>query len=198
MFNEYYYIDRLENPIYFSIITLNNSVETTLYSGKQLLRRKSFQRGIHILQKDGIKLKVDIRWFKVIPELRVNNEIQIPEKIKRKELKRKLQFLKIHNELNPREFPKTSFKIKSLKTPLILIVIGSIWQVLIGTKGKYWEIPSMIIFVIAYIFLFGGLIDKVPERHMDNETKGKFKFILGIAGMILTQIIIGKILNLTK
>lgn len=198
MFNEYYYIDRLEKPIYFSIITLNNSVETTLYSGKQLLRRKSLQRGIHILQKDDITLKVDIKWFKVIPELRVNNEIQILEKIKRKELKRKLHFLKIHNELNPKEIPKEPFKIRSIKTPIILITIGSIWQVLIGTKGKFWEIPSMIIFVIAYIYLLGGLIDKVPDRHMDNETKGKFKFIIGIAGMILTQIIIGKILNLTK
>lgn len=198
MFNEYYYIDRFEKPIYFSIITLNNSVETTLYFGKQLLERKSLQRGIHILQKDDIKLKVDIKWFKVIPELRVNQEILIPEKIKRKELKRKLQFLNIHNELNPREFPKTPFKIKSLETPLILIAIGSIWQVLIGTKGKFWEIPSMIIFVIAHIYLFGGLIDKVPDRHMDNETKGKFKFIIGITGMILTQIIIGKILNLIK
>jgi hypothetical protein len=134
----------------------------------------------------------------VIPELRVNNEIQIPEKIKRKELKSKLQFLNINNELNPRESPKKPFKVKSLKTPLILIVIGSIWQVSIGTKGKFWEVPSMIIFVIAYIYLFGGLIDKVPDRHMDNETKGNFKFIIGIAGMILTQIIIGKILNLTK
>lgn len=198
MFNEYYYIDRLEKPIYFSIITLNNSVETTLYSGNQLLRRKSLQRRIHILQKDEIELKVHIKWFKVIPELRVNNDIQIPEKLKRNELKRKLQFLNIHNELNPREFPKEPFKIKSLRTPLILIAIGSIWQVLLGTKGRFWEIPSMIIFVIAYIYLFGGLIDKVPERHMDNETKGKFKFVLGIAGMIVTQIIIGKILNLTK
>ena len=198
MFNEYYYIDKLEKPIYFSIITLNNSVETTLYAGKQLLRRKSLQRGIHILQKDDIKLKIDIKWFKVLPELRVNNELQVPEKIRRKELKRKLQFLKIHNELNPRETPKTSFKLRSIKTPLLLIIIGSTWQVLIGTKGKIWEIPSMILFVIAYIYLFGGIIDKIPDRHMDNETKGKFKFLFGIAGMILTQIIIGKILNLTK
>ena len=198
MFNEYYYINILGKPIYISIITLNNSVETTLYLGNRLLRRKSLQRGIHILQKDNIKLKVDIKWFKVIPELIINNEIQILEKIKRKELKSKLNYLKIHNELNPREIPKTPFNIRSIKTPLILIIIGSIWQVLIGTKGKFWEIPSIIIFVIAYIYLFGGLIDKIPDRHMNDETKGNFKLILGIAGMILTQIIIGKILNLTK
>ena len=198
MFNEYYYLNRSEAPIYFSIITLNNSVEITLYAGNQLLKRKSLQRGIHILQKDNIKLKVHIKWFKVVPELKVNSEITKPEKLKRKELRRKLKLFKINNELNPKEIPKAPFKIKSLKTPLVLITIGSIWQVQFGTKGKFWEVPSMIIFVIAYIYLFGNLIDNVPDRHMDNETKGKFKFLIGIAGMIGTQIIISKILNLTK
>ena len=63
-------------------------------------------------------------------------------------------------------------------------------------KGRFWEIPSMIILIIAYVYLFGGLIDRIPERHVDGETRGKLKFIVGLAGMAATQISIDKILNL--
>lgn len=198
MFNDYYYIDKLEPPIYFSIITLNNAVETTLYQGNKLIKRKSLQKGVHILEKDNLKLKVQIKWFKAIPELRQDNVIIIPQKLKRKELRIKLKEHNISNELNPKEVAKKPFKILSLKAPAILLSIGALWQIIFDGKGKFWDVPSMIIFVIAYIYLFGSFIDKVPDRHMDEETKGKFKFIIGIVGMIFTQIIIGKLITLFK
>lgn len=198
MFNEYYFVDKLEQPIYFSIITLNNSIESTLYVGNQLIRRKSHYYGIHVLQKDDIKLKVHVKAFKVIPELSVNNEILKPEKLKRKELRKKLDLLSINNELNPRKIPKKPFEIKSFRMPLVLIFIGGICQVLINSKVKFGEIPSMILFFIAYIYLFSGSIDKLPERLINKDTKGKLKFIVGIAGMIVTKILISKMLNLIK
>lgn len=198
MFNEYYFTESQEEPVYFSIITLNNAVETSLYKGKQLVRRNSLQRGIHLLQKDNISLKVHIKWFKAIPELKIDNNIVEPVKLKRKELRNKLEELNYFNELNPKVLPKEPFKISSLTTPAILLGIGILWQVLTNHKGKLWEIPSMILFFITSIYLFGSLIDKVPERYMDSTTKGKYKFLIGMAGMISTQIILSKLITILR
>lgn len=193
MFNEYYYIEKTEEPVYFSIITLNNSVETSLYKGKRLEIRKSLQRGIHLLRKDNLSLKIQIKWFRVIPELKIDNEVVSLVKVNRKELRNKLKEHNITNELNPKTLPKEPIKITSLKTPGIIIIIGTIWQILMEDKAGFWQIPSMILFIIAYVSLFGNRIDKIPQRRMDDETKVKFKFIVGIAGMAITQIIISKL-----
>ena len=197
MFNEYYYTNEFEEPIYFSIITLNNSVETSLYIGNKLVRRKSLQRGIHQLIKNEVSLKIQIKWFKAIPKLRVNNQLVEAQKLKRKQLRVKLAELGITNEINPKILPKEPYNYRKLIVPLILITIGVIWGFLTDGRGKFWDIPAMLLFLIAYIQLFGGLIEKVSDRHMNSETKGKLKLIIGVAGMIFTQILIEKIINLT-
>jgi len=193
MFNEYYYTDLYQEPIYVSILTLNNSVETTLYIGSKLARRQSLQRGLHVLEKDDVKLKLKIKWFEAIPELTIADEKVELKKIKRKDLREILITLGINNALNPKEKPKKAFDIKKLRGPFFLIVAGTIWEVLTQDMGQLWNVPSMLIFTIAYVIVFSPLIDKVPERHMDTDTKGKFKFILGIGAMIFTQIIIDKL-----
>lgn len=198
MFDEYYYTDLTETPIYFSIITLNNSVETTLYKGNKLIVRKSLQKGIHILKKKDVELKVKLKWFEATPELRVNGKIVSPQKVKRKELREKLKVLKITNELNPKSNIDDKRNFIYLKTPVILLSIGAIWQVTFNEKGKLWAIPSMIIFFIAFIYLFGSIIDRIPERYLDSETKVKIKFLLGFAGMVSTQMIINKIIHYTS
>jgi len=195
MFDEYYYTAQVETPIYISIITLNNSVETTIYTGNKLAKRKSLKRGIHILEIQDIRLKVQIKWFSVILELKVNNEIINLQKLKRKVLRKKLQELQITNELNPKKKPRKPFKISSLKTPAFLLTIGIVLQISTRGKSNLWEIPSMILYITTYIYLFSSLIDRIPDRHVDIETKGKLKLLIGLAGMIFTQIFIDKVIN---
>ncbi|MEO1260511.1 MAG: hypothetical protein AAFZ15_17070 [Bacteroidota bacterium] len=195
MFNEYYYTASADEPIYCSIITLNNSVETSLYKGKKLLVRKSLQIGIHQLKKEDIELRVQIKWFKVIPELRINNKLIAFQKLKRKQLRSKLIDYGINNEINPKKQPKEPFNYRRLRFPSILILLGITWDVFTKGKGKFWDIPSMIIFVIAYAMIFSPLVDRIPDRHLNTETKGKLKLVTGIVGMGLTQVLIRKILQ---
>ncbi len=173
---------------------MGRHVEVSLYEGKRLLRRKSLDTGIHVLKNNGIYLKVQLKWFKVIPELRIEEQKIELKKLKRKELGILLSEQNIHNELNPRKSPKKPFNYGKLKIAVVLIVIGVLWTIMIKDKGKFWSIPSTLIFIIAFFQISSPLIEKVPERFMDSETKGKFKLILGIAGMIATQIIIGKLI----
>lgn len=195
---DYYYIDHDNNPIYFSIIAINNAYEATVYKGDKLVIRNSFQRGTHIFKKENISLKVQTKMLKFISELQIDDAIVTPQKLKRKELRNKLQELGIVNEINPKVLPKKPFNIMDYKIPLVLLVIAIIWQVLVHGKGKFWDVPAMILFVVAYIGLFGGLIDRVPERYMDTSTRGKFKLIIGVVGMVLTQILISKLINFSK
>lgn len=198
MFNEYYYLDHFGGPIYISIITLNNAEETSIYKGNRLILRKSLRKGNHLLQKDNISLNLEIKTFKVIPELRVDNQLVTPVKLKRKELKNKLAELNINNDINPKLQPKEPFKFKSIITPIIFILIGALPRILTQDKVRILLIPSMIIFFVASIYLFGGLVNRIPERHADDRTKGKLKFLIGIAGLILIEVIISNIENLLK
>ena len=197
MFNDYYYLEREEEEaIYFSIITINNAVETSLYQGRRLLSRQSLQRGVHLLKKDKLSLKVQIKWFKVIPELKIDGEVYVPEKLKRKELQKKLATLNIHNEINPKEIPKEPFQLKSIISPLIIITLGALWQWLSHDWGKLWGIPNLILYFIASISLFGSLVDRIPKRHINDETRGKLMLIIGIFGMMTTLTLIDKLIIL--
>lgn len=195
MFYDLYITTKYEEPIYFSIIALSKSVEVSLYIGKKLVRRKSLQRGLHVLEKDNIKLKVQLKTFKAIPELSIENEKIEVEKLKRKDFIKILTDLNIHNELNPIKKAPQAFNYKKLIAPSILIFIGTICQLTISNNGKFYEVPSMLFFIIAYYQLFSPLINKVPQWHMDDETKGKFKFLAGLGFMILTHILIDELIK---
>ncbi len=190
MFNEYYITTKYKEPIYFSIITINQSAETSLYIGNKIARRNSLQRGFHVLEKDNIQLKLQLKMFKAIPELYVDNEKVDVEKVKRKELRTILENLNIHNELNPKKVPRKPFNYRKLIAPGILIFLGALWQYAMRNFSGFWEIPSLLFYIIAYFQLFSPLVDRVPDRHMDEETKGKFKLLAGIGLMILTQILV--------
>lgn len=151
--------------------------------------------GQHQLVKDNMDLHIQLKWFKVILELRIDNEPVPFRKVKRKELKAKLMDLGITNEINPNVGPKEPFNYRRLKGPFILITVGVTWQVLTEGSGKFWEVPAMILFIIAYAQIFSPVIDRVPDRHLDADSKGKFKFLAGMAGMIITLIITSKITN---
>ena len=187
MFNEYYYSNKFKEPIYCSIITLNNAVETTLYIGNKLARRKSLQRGFHVLSKDDVKLKLRLKWLKAIPEFWIDNQKVVFQKLKRKELRKELKRLNIHNEINPRERPRAPYDYRQLITPTILIFCGIIWQLLTTKLGNSWWIPSALFLVIGYFQIVSPLIDKIPDRHIPEETRVQLKLILSIVSMILTQ-----------
>jgi len=195
MFNIYYITTDYEEPIFFSIITINKTEETSLYIGKKLVRRKSLQEGFHILKKDNIELRLQIKLLKVLPELYIDNKKIEIQKQKRNEIQKILNDFNIYNDINPKKKPKQTFQYKKLKTPIILLFLGGLWQITMEKHGKFWEIPSIILFMTAYYQLFSPLIDKIPERYLDEETKGKFKLISGFIFMIITQIIIDKLIN---
>jgi len=190
MFNEYYITTKYEEPIYFSIITINKSAETSLYFGNKIVRRKSLQRGFHVLEKDNVQLKLQLKMFKALPELYIDNKKVDVEKIKRKELRAILEELNIHNALNPKKVPRQPFNFRKLIAPGILIFLGALWQYLMRNFSGFWEIPSILFYIIAYFQIFSPMINRVPDRHMDEETKGKFKLLVGFGFMILTQVLV--------
>lgn len=195
MFYEFYYTDQHEEPIYCSIITEDENHEASLYIGNKLVKRQSVKKGVHVLKKDDVILNLVMHRFSTAPALKINNEsVELP-KVKRKEIKAKLTALGIHNEINPRPEPKEPFKISSIIVPLIIIGIGIGLQLLTRNMHKFWQIPSMILMVIAYFQLSSPLINKIPNRFLDTATSGKFKLIFGIAGMALTQDLIHKVIN---
>ncbi len=196
MYTKYcYYKEETGNPIYFSIIPINKYIEVSLYEGKNLVKRKSLNSGMEVLKNNDVSLKVQIGFLKATPELRINNKIVVPQKLKRKELRNKLEELGINNEINPIPVPSKPFDFKSLKVPMILLVIGLIWETIIIGKHKLWEIPSILILILAYIMMFGNLIDRIPDRHMNQNAKSQTKLVVGILGAMLTKTIFDKIVK---
>lgn len=195
MYNNYYYSDQFSEPIYLSVITINKAVETTLYVGSKLVLRKSLYLGsAEVFRKDNLLLNIQLKWFKVILNLQRDGEPVALDKLSRKELRMKLQALNIHNELNPNSEAEPPLEYQYLKTPLILLAAGLIWDFLTSGRGGLSDIPAMILLVIAYYQIFSPLIDRVSDRYMDVDTKSKFKLLAGLAGMILTQILIDKLI----
>lgn len=195
MFNEYYYTEINQELVYCSIITLNNAVETSLYIGKRLVKRHSLQEGVHQLKEGHVELTIQITKNKVVAALKINDEVVEFQKLSRKEIGAKLAANGINNELNPEQKAKAPFNYRQFGLTLFLIILGVIWDVFTLDKGKYWSIPSMIILSIAYFQIFSPLLDRVPERYMDISTRGKFKLVFSVGGMILTQILVSTIIK---
>lgn len=197
MFDCYYYKDPQGEPVYFSIRIVDEVYEISLYQGNSLLKRKSARnRGLHILEKDDFKLKVILKLFKSIPELKIQGNIVDIQKIKRKALRKVLQDHNITNELNPKKIPLKPFKLASIKLPLILLLIGIIIRSVFRNTGAFSELPGIILFTLAYMNIFGSLVNRIPDWHLDTKNKAKFKFIVGFVGAILTMISLEFIINL--
>ncbi len=197
MFDCYYYKDPQDKPVYFSIRLVDEAYEISLYQGNRLLKRKSTQnRGTHLLDKDEFKLKVILKLFKSIPELKIKGEVVDIQKLKRKALRKILQEHSITNDLNPKKIPLKPFKLASIKFPLMLLGIAIIIRTTLRNKGAFSELPSIILCTLAYMNMFGSLVDRIPDWHLDNKNKPKLKFLLGFIGAILTMIILDLIINL--
>ena len=198
MYNDYYYNGDKENPIYLSIITQNKSVEISLYQSNELLLRESRYMGSHVLYKDDIQLMVKLKMFKINLELTIGEQVIALEKIKRKALCAFLDTLKINNDINPVKLPKEPLTWKRFKTPLILILISVIYTYLTRDFGKFSEIPSMIILLIAYYQLFSPLINRVHDYTIDRDTKGKLKFVSAFVFTFLTHVLVDHLIQSFK
>ena len=194
MYNDYYYNGDNENPIYLSIITQNKSVEISLYQSNELLLRESRYMGSHVLYKDDIQLIVKLKMFKINLELTRGEQVIALKKIKRKELCGLLDTLKINNDINPVKTPNEPLTWKRFRTPLILILISVIYTYLTRNFGKFSEIPSMIILLIAYFQIFSPLINRFHDYTIDRETKGKLKFVASFAAMMATHILVDSLI----
>jgi len=166
MFNEYYFSENEMGLVYFSVISMNNTIESSLYVGDELVKK-----------------------------LRIDNEIVPIEKVRRKHLRQKLKNLEITNELNPIARVPKPFNIGDYKTPIILITLGIIWQIIVIDKTNKWEIPSTILMFIGYVMIFSPLIERIPDRHADEATKGKVKLIVGLFSWGLTQLVVDGLYN---
>jgi len=195
MFNEYYFSENEMGLVYFSVISMNNTIESSLYVGDELVKRKSLKRGVHLIEKGNVSLRLEIKLFKLVPELRIDNEIVPIEKVRRKHLRQKLKNLEITNELNPIARVPKPFNIGDYKTPIILITLGIIWQIIVIDKTNKWEIPSTILMFIGYVMIFSPLIERIPDRHADEATKGKVKLIVGLFSWGLTQLVVDGLYN---
>lgn len=99
--------------------------------------------------------------------------------------------LNIYNEINPKAKPPIVYNIKIIIISLILIIVGITIQILTKGKGKFWDLMVAVVLISAYYPLFSPLLDKVPDRLMDEKTRNMFKSIAAIGFMILTMIIFG-------
>ena len=158
MVHEYHYTKIDEELIYISIITLNNSYETSLYIGKQLVRRKSFHRGLHVIQKDNINLRIRIKLFKTIPEMRIDGKEVSLRKIKRKELRKLLDEANIYNEINPQKKAAKPFKARKLFVPALFIIPGIIGTIYAPGMGKVMKFFFLFLLVIGGFLLFSPLL----------------------------------------
>ncbi len=195
MFGDYYYTEEFPELIYFSMLPWQDSTEISLYVGDEIVRRQTVGRGSHQLVKDDIVLNVKINWLKTVPELRIEDRVIEIKKVKRSQLAAKLEQLGINNEINPKILPAEPYNFRKLMLPLLFVLIGTVWQIFTIGKGKFWDVPAMLLFFIAYYQLFGDLINKVSERFMDANMKSTFKIVLAGGTMILSLVLISKILN---
>ena len=132
MYNQYYIVYYQGEIIYFSVISMNEAHQISLYKGRTLLRQRSIDYGdpqLIVAIDEDIKLKISFKWLKIVPELRINGEIVNHEKLKRKELRKVLVKHEITNEINPKVKPKEPFKLSNHKIELIFILIGSVLMI---------------------------------------------------------------------
>lgn len=190
MITEYYCTNEYNKLIYCSFISYNYRVETTLYVGNKLVKRKSLERGIHVLEKDTIKLKCQIKWFKTIPELWFGNKNLALKKLSRKNLRKELANLNIHNEINPKEQIKEPYDYRQLTTPIILLFVGIICQLLTNPHETFWKITVSLLYIIACFQISSPLVEKIPHRYLDESGKIQLKLIGGIVGMANTAYLV--------
>ncbi len=191
MNHQYYFTEYNNELIYISLLYINDGVEASLYIGNKLVTRKSFQRGIFILSKSNIKLKLHIKYFKIFLDVTIDNQKVQLQKVKRKELQTKLRSLNITNELNPKPKAPISINYSKLKTPIILIIIGLVNQILTLERGGIWELPFPFFYFIGYCLLFSPYINQIPVRHLGSEeTRGQLKFLAGFVAMFITGFLI--------
>lgn len=188
---DFYYTKRNNEHIYYSILSVEGRIEVSLYIGNKLVKRGSFLNGMHLIQHDDIILKLEIKSLKVLEELTIANEKIETQKLNHKDLMTILTDLNIYNEINPKAKPPIVYNIKSIIISLILIIIGITLQILTKGKGKIWSLMVMVILIFAYYPLFSPLLDKVPDKLMDENTRNNFKFLVAIGFMILTMVIFG-------
>jgi len=182
----YYHTNLDGKLIYVTAIALNRSVEVSLYEENKLLKRNSFYYGSHIMTHENFELQL---YFKIKSKLSLHlngQELEL-NKVKRKELKAVLSDRGYYNEINPRTKPKEPFNPRVFIPPIIFLLIGFAIHYFTIDGARFWFIPVAILYGIAYWILFAPLVEKIPDRHLDDETRGKVKFILALLPAMLTQ-----------
>lgn len=188
--SSYYYTNLDGKLLYISAINLNRSIEVSLYQEDKLLKRNSFYHGTHLITHGDFELHL---YFKLIKDkitlLHDGQELNL-NKVKRKELKALLMQKGYYNDINPRSKAKDQFNPKILIAPICFILFGIALHYLTINRARFWFIPVAICYGIAYWILFSPLVEKIPDRHLDDETRGKAKFILALLPAMLTQDIV--------
>jgi hypothetical protein len=194
MFTEYYYLTHHHRHIYYSLRGFENRVEVSLYIDNKLVVRKSVFKGVHLIQHDDIEIQLNVTLLKTSSKLKIAGEDVAIKKIKRKDLRSILNELGIFNEINPRPAAREPFNFRKLILPVALIALGVVLQVLTKGMGKFWDIPSMIVLIIAYFGLFSSLAKRIPENILDDANKGKLILVFSFGFMILTQVLISELI----
>lgn len=189
MYKDFYYTKWNNELIYFSIISWGETEEISLYRGKRLLSRQSLRGYKYTVEREDISLYVDLESSKIVAELLVDNQNVKLQKVKRKVLKNLLEERNIHNQINPQPQSRAPFDYRSYIAPGILMAIGFCWN-FIGEGYKFFELPLLIVFTVAYIHLFGDFFDRIPKIQIDDDNKMKLKFIASFVATIFTQIAI--------
>ena len=195
MVHEYHYTKDHDELIYLSVITLNNSYETSLYIGKKLVRRYSFMRGVHLLKKDNVEVKIQIKFLSTKPQLKIDGKEVKLHKIRRKELRRILDNNGIYNDINPSKKEQPRRNPKSIFRSFIFIALGVLGLVLFNEGGKFIYMLSMLMLLIGGFMFTSPLVNIIPERHLNDEGKVKIKIVLGLFFMGFVEYIVNTLMK---
>jgi len=122
----YYFKDVDERLIYLSAISMDQSIECSLYVDDQLVKRRSLHPGEHSIEYEDITTELHVKLFKMTATLEVGKKELRFEKIKRKKLKSILSRRNIHNDINPLPRAAEPLDPKVLMISIGLIVIGAV------------------------------------------------------------------------
>lgn len=192
MFRQYYHTKYNNDHIYYSLINNEQYLEVSLYINNKLVKRKSIPQGIHLIEHDDIKIKLNAKLFKIENNFSIANQKIDIKKLNRKEIIPILKELGYYNDINPRPIQHEPFKINSIFIPLLFILLVNIIDLVYENKSKLWGTFSIIILVMAYFQLFAPVINRIPITYIEEDEKGKVKFLVAFFSMVLTQITISK------
>ncbi len=186
MFRNFYYSNIKGQHVYFTIHVNDKGYELSYYKDQSLIARKNFNSKFLTFNVYDEKIEVRIKGFYPKVAIQSKDSSFNINRIKHKSLRSILRENDIVNEVSKVKV-KYKLTLMDIIVPIVLIAFGLFLYHIVRNKSNYWEIPSMLVLLLAYWILYGNLFKLFTFSIFDKEIKLILLLLLTFLSMAISQ-----------